>query len=128
MRADALQQLFVRPRAGGLELLLVLESVAGDRERVTLKPPRPKAGRSAADGTSGAGGGSGAGGRASADGEAELMATEHLARWLVRHGCTLAPRLRVRRESGGALTDAPALHEALRRAVKRLEEDERGWE
>lgn len=117
MRADALEQLFVRPRAGGLELLLVLESVAGVRERVTLQPPRPEAGGAAAR-VGATGGGS----------EAELMATEHVARWLVGRGYSLAPRLRVRRESGGALTDAPALREALRRAVRRLEQDERGWE
>ncbi len=111
MQADSLEQLFVRPRAGGLELLLVLESEAGDRQRVTLQPPSTKDG-------SAAGGGD----------DAELMATEHVARWLVRRGYSLAPRLRVRRESGGVLADAPALRVALQRAFKELEEGEPGWD
>ena len=91
-----------------MELLLVLESEAGSRERVTLQPPRPVSG----------------------GGDAEAMATLHVARWLVRHGYSLAPRLRVRRDRGGALADAPELREALRRAVRNLEEEgeEGDWE
>ncbi len=84
-----------------MELLLVLESEAGSRERVTLQPPRTVSG-----------------------GDAEATATLHVARWLVRHGYSLAPRLRVRRERGGALTDAPELRDELRRAVRNLEEAE----
>lgn len=114
MRADALEQLFVRPRAGGLELLLVLESEAGDRERVTLQPPR-------------AGGGGPRLSEAAGQGDAEQMAIEHLARWLERRGCSLSPRLRVRRERGGSLADAPALRKALQRVFSELQEEQR-WE
>lgn len=120
MRANALEQLFLRPKAGGLELLLVLESEAGDRQRVTLQPPRAAASGAAAGGEAGKGGSA-----------AELMAVDHVARWLVRHGNSLAPRLRVRRERGSALTDAPALRDLLRSAVRRLErleDEERQWE
>lgn len=90
MRADRLEQLFVRRRGGGTELLLVLESEAGARQRVTLQAPP------------------------SAD---ELAAIAFLARWLDRSGAAPAPRLRVRRERGGELADAPELRSALLREL-----------
>lgn len=85
MRAEELQQLFVKRRAGRVELLLVLESPSGYRERRTVATP-------ATD---------------------ELAAIAYLARYLAQDGSRLHPRLRVRRESGGELVDAPALKAAL---------------
>ncbi|MFO7544259.1 MAG: hypothetical protein R6W77_02065 [Trueperaceae bacterium] len=91
MRADVLEQVFLRSRAGRTTLLLVLEAPSGARTRVTLQTP--------------------------AGDEADAM--RFLARYLEREGLAPSARLRVRRERGGALEDAPALREALLRATSR---------
>lgn len=73
---------------GGFELLLVLESGAGRRERVTLAVPRSVA-------------------------ATEDAAVSYLVRWLGRSGAGLAAKVRVRRERNGELTDAPRLRQLL---------------
>lgn len=89
MRAEALQQLFVKRRAGRVELLLVLESPSGSRQRRTVTTP-------ATD---------------------EHAAIVYLARYLAQDGSRPHPRLRVRRDVGGELVDAPALKSALLEAL-----------
>ena len=91
MRADVLEQVFLRPRAGRCTLLLVLEAPSGARSRVTLQAP-------AGD---------------------EDAAIRFLARYLEREDVAPSSRLRVRRERGGALEDAPALRDVLLRATRR---------
>ena len=88
MRADRLEQLFVKRKGGGYELLLVLESAAGRRERVTLTAPPAVA-------------------------TSERAAVEYLVRWARGRGIVLADMLRVRREAGGELTDVPELRQLL---------------
>ncbi len=88
MRADRLEQVFVKRVGAGFELLLVLESAAGRRERVTLNAPSSVAG-------------------------SESAAVEYLARWLLGRGGVPARRVRVRRERGGELHDAPELLQLL---------------
>lgn len=88
MRANRLEQLFVKRRGGGFELLLVLESTAGRRERVTVIVPP-------------------------AVGGSERAAVEYLIRWARGRGIRLADLVRVRREAGGELTDAPELRRLL---------------
>ncbi len=94
MRADVLEQVFVRPRAGRYTLLLVLEAPSGERPRVTLQAP-------AGD---------------------EQVSMRFLARYLAQEGVTLSSRLRVRRERAGRLEEAPALRDALRSAAERASE------
>ena len=48
MRADRLEQVFVKRVGAGFELLLVLESAAGRREQVTLNAPSSVAGSESA--------------------------------------------------------------------------------
>jgi hypothetical protein len=91
VRADVLEQVFVRHRAGRATLLLVLEAPSGARTRVTLPSP---------------------------EGDEE-GAMRFLARYLEREGLTPSGRLRVRRERGGSLSDAPELRDALVRATGR---------
>lgn len=88
MRADRLEQVFIKRVGAGYELLLVLESAAGRRERVTLAAPPAVASN-------------------------EKGALEFLLRWLRVRGATLARLVRVRREVGGELVDAPDLRERL---------------
>jgi hypothetical protein len=88
VRADRLEQLFVKRSGGGFDLLLVLESPAGARERVTVAVPAT----------------------AAAD---ELAAVAYLVRWMQLHGAGLAELVRVRRDSGHDLIDAPDLRRAL---------------
>lgn len=83
------QQLFVRRRGGRIELSWVLEDPAGARFRETL--PTMDTAADAAVGT----------------------AARHLAR---RGDVVGAPKLRVRVEGNGTLTDAPELARAFRRA------------
>lgn len=90
MRAAALQQLFVKRAGGRIEFLMVMESPAGARERRTLITP-------ASD---------------------EDSAIEYLARYLARDGSGLHGKLRVRRERGTGLEDAPRLKEALTDALR----------
>lgn len=97
MRADRLEQVFITQRGGRLELLLVLESEAGARERVTLVSPTP--------GVSSA---------------AELAAARFVARWLWQQGCELARLVRVRRHRGGNLEDAVEVRDELLRELERL--------
>lgn len=77
--------MFVKRRAGRIELLLVLESSSGNRERRSVATP-------ATD---------------------DLGAMRYLARYLAQDGSRPHPRLRVRREQGAALEDAPELKAAL---------------
>lgn len=88
MRADRLEQVFLKRTGAGFELLLVLESGAGRRERVTLTAP-PAVARN------------------------ERAAIGYLIRWLRNRGATLAGLVRVRREAGGELVDAPELRGLL---------------
>ncbi len=88
MRADRLEQVFIKRQGGGFELLLVLESAAGRRERVTLQAPPTVAAN-------------------------ERAAVAFLLRWLRGRGAGLARLVRVRREVNGELQDAPELREAL---------------
>lgn len=85
MRSDRLEQLFVKRRAGLVELMLVLESETGARQRRTVSTPSAN----------------------------DAAAMRYLARCLAQDGAKLHPRLRVRRESGEALEDAPQLKDAL---------------
>lgn len=94
MRAQALEQLFVKRRAGRVEFLMVFESPAGGRERRTLATP-------ATD---------------------DLSAMAYLANYLQRDGSAVHQRLRVRRErgsslEGSSLEDAPQLKAALLSAL-----------
>ena len=82
MRVRTLEQLFVRPRGAGLELLLVLENAAGARFRETLQMPTRDAS------------------------EAVRRAARHLA---LRGDALGVGRLRLRVERGGALEDDRAL-------------------
>lgn len=91
MRADVLEQVFLRRQAGRATLLLVLEAPSGARTRVTIQTP---------------------------EGDEE-GAMRYLARYLKREGMSLSARLRVRRERGGALSDAPELRDVLVRATGR---------
>ncbi len=97
MRADRLEQVFLEPHAGRLRALLVLESEAGARERVTLEPPTPGLGA-----------------------EAELAAARYVARWLWQGGGGTAKLLRVRRERGGRLEEATAARAELLAELGRL--------
>lgn len=92
MRAEALEQVFVRRGAGTYELRLVLESAAGSRERVTLSAP-------AAD---------------------EAAALRFLLGYLRQNGLAISKNARVRRDRGGDLHDAPELLVQLRRAFGEL--------
>lgn len=81
-----LEQVFVRPRGAGLELLLVLENAAGARFRETLQIPTRDAS------------------------EAVRRAARHLA---ARGDVEDVGRLRLRVERGGALEDDGALERAF---------------
>jgi hypothetical protein len=82
MRRYRLEQVFVRPRGGRLELLLVLENPAGARHRETLQFPTLN----------------------------ELEAVRRAARHLAARGdVRSAPRLRLRVERRGELRDEPSL-------------------
>lgn len=89
MRAEVVEQVFVRPRGGRFEVLLVLEAASGARTRVTVQAP---------------------------EGDAEA-AMRFLARYLQREGIALAPRWRVRRERGATLRDDPVLRRTLQAAM-----------
>lgn len=91
VRADVLEQVFVRHQAGRVTLLLVLEAPSGARTRATLQAP---------------------------EGDEE-GAMRFLARYLEREDLAPSARLRVRRERGGSLSDAPELRDALVRATGR---------
>lgn len=92
MRADSLEQVFLQPRDGVYQVLLVFESPAGARERVTLTAP-------------------------SGD---EKSTVDYIATYLVQRGGDLAKRPRLRVESaGGNLRDAPELLQRLTAAVGR---------
>jgi hypothetical protein len=85
VRVDRVEQLFVRRRAGRVEVLMVLESPAGDRERETMQAPT-----------------------ASPE-DAVRFAGVHLA----RRGIVASNRLRLRIERGGDLVDDAHLREVL---------------
>lgn len=89
MRADSLEQVFIRRASGVHHLLLVFESRAGSRERVTLTAPRGD----------------------------EASAIDFLARYLAQSGARLAARPRVRVQTGSGLIDAPHLLARLGAAV-----------
>lgn len=93
LRADRLEQLFVKRAGGGFEFLLVLENAAGARERVTFTAPPTLA-------------------------ATEMEALRRLAAWLAARGARPATKLRVRRESAAGLEEAPELKSALLRALK----------
>jgi len=86
MRAEVLEQVFVKRAAGAYELLLVLESAAGSRERVNLTAP----------------------------GQDEGAAMRFLAAYLRQEGLGISRRARVRRHRGQGLEEAPDLLERLR--------------
>lgn|SRR5690554_767285 len=88
MRADRVEQVFVKRAGAGYELLIVLESAAGRRERVTVNAPASVA-------------------------RTERGAVEYLARWLRGRGAGPARLVRVRCERGGELKDAPELRDRL---------------
>ena len=88
MRADRLEQLFVKRTGAGYELLLVLESGAGARERVTLTAPPSVA-------------------------ASEPAAGRFVVRWLNGRGYGLADLVRVRVDKGGQLRDAPELRQLI---------------
>jgi len=102
VRADRLEQVFLTPRAGRLEVLLVLESEAGARERVSLTAPTPGVGQAA-----------------------ELAAARFVARWLAGRGAGPAALVRVRRHRADALEDAPAVRDELLLELARLTDGER---
>lgn len=89
MRADRLEQVFLRQRGGVFEVLLVFEAVTGARQRVTLTAPQ---------------------------GGAET-AVDFVARYLGQQGAGLATRPRLRLERAGSLSDAPELLARLVAAV-----------
>lgn len=89
MRAERVEQLFLRRRGGRLEVLVVAETPAGERQRETLLAP-------------------------TAEPEA---AVRYAAVQLARRGLVAAPRLRLRRERGGALVDDAALRRAFLEAM-----------
>lgn len=89
MRADSLEQVFIRRESGVHTLLLVFESRSGRRERVTLTAPRGD----------------------------ESAAIDFLARYLAQTGARLAAKPRVRVETGSGMTDAPHLLARLGAAV-----------
>lgn len=101
MRADRLEQLFVKRSGGGHELILVLESPAGARERVTVAVPATAA-------------------------SDELAAVAYLVRWMRANGARLARRVRVRRDTGEDLIDAPDLRRALLDGLAASEEPPEG--
>lgn len=90
MRADAVEQIFLRRVAGRIELLLVLESPSGSRERERLRTP------------------------AATPSEAVRFAAVHLA----RRGVRPARRVRLRVDRGGALADDVALRDAFLEALR----------
>ncbi len=104
MRATSVEQVFVRPRAGRIEILVVLESPAGERRRDTLQAPTADA----------------------------LEAVRFAARSLARRGVTPARRTRLRRERGGELADDAALLAAflgeLRDAARATPEERAPWD
>ena len=91
MRADRLEQVFLRPKSGVYQLLLVLESPAGYRQRVTLTAPA---------------------------GDAEA-AVDFVARYLEQQGVGLTKRPRLRVDTAGNSRDDPALLARLIAAVAR---------
>jgi len=97
VRADRLEQVFLRPSAGRLQALVVLESEAGARERVTLSPPTAGIGPAA-----------------------ELAAARYVAKWLWSNGGRTADLVRVRRERGDALEEAREARSELLAELQRL--------
>lgn len=89
MRPEAVEQLFVRRRGGRIELLVVLETPAGERLRETLLAPTAS----------------------------PEEAVRYAAIQLGRRGLRAAHRVRVRRETGGALIDDEALKRAFLAAL-----------
>lgn len=97
MRAELLEQVFIERASGAFTLLLVLESAAGSRERVTLSAP----------------------------GVDEHAAVAFLASYLRQNGLRLARQLRVRRRRAGELVDAPDLVARLQAAIGAVEVEPR---
>lgn len=89
MRADLLEQVFLRRQDGVYQVLLVFESEAGDRQRVTLSAPYGD----------------------------EATVVDFVARYLRQQGAGLARRPRLRVETAGNLRDAPDLLDRLVVAV-----------
>lgn len=87
---------------GGFELLMVLETAAGARQRVTVTAP-PTIARD------------------------EQGAVRYLANWLTARGARSAKMLRVRVERGGQLVDDPSLKALLLAALAGPDEEE-AWE
>jgi len=95
MRAESLEQVFLARKGSGFELMLVLESVSGSRERVKLPTAAAEEG----------------------------AAINFLLAYLRQNGYGLAPRLRVRRDRGGTLSDAPELVARITGALGRPPQD-----
>lgn len=85
MRAEVVDQLFVGRRSGRVELLVVLETPAGERQRETLLAPTA----------------------------VPEEAVRYAAVQLGRRGLHAGERLRVRREQGGTLVDDAVLKRAF---------------
>jgi hypothetical protein len=100
VRTDRVEQLFVRRRAGRIEVLMVLESPAGGRQRETLQTPT------------------------SSPEEAVRFAATHLA----RRGIAASDRLRLRVERGGELVDDVRLRELLVARLAREAADDGRWD
>jgi hypothetical protein len=100
VRVDRVEQLFVRRRAGRIELLMVLESPAGDRERETLQAPT------------------------SSPEDAVRFAGTQLA----RRGIVASGRLRLRVERGGGLVDDARLRDLLLATLAREGAEDTRWE
>lgn len=101
VRSDRLEQVFFGSKAGRVSVLLVLESLAGSRQRVTLET-------------------------AIAVGQPAALeeAGRYVARWLARAGGQPAKLLRVRSERNGELVDAPAARAALIAELGRIADQE----
>jgi len=100
VRVDRVEQVFVRRRAGRIELLMVLESPAGDRERETLQAPT------------------------GSPEEAVRFAGVHLA----RRGIVASGRLRLRVERRGDLVDDARLRALLVATLAHEQGEDPQWE
>ncbi|HKI57155.1 MAG TPA: hypothetical protein VKB31_08395 [Trueperaceae bacterium] len=100
MRAEVVEQVFVRRRGGRVELLVVLETPAGERQRETLLAPT----------------------------SSPEEAVRYAAVQLARRGLGAATRLRLRRDLGGTLVDDPQLKQAFLRAMAAAAEDGAPWD
>jgi hypothetical protein len=100
MRADRVEQLFLRPRAGRVEVLLVLEDPAGARSRETLVTPA----------------------------SANEAAVRFVARRLAERGIGPALRTRLRLERGSETSDDPRLLALFLRELHDASKEPTTWD